>query len=131
PKPTTIKPKDSRYERGTTGGQVTMCKAYLNENPVTHPKPPTPDISQIGHVYMIQYGKDYKIGRTFSLSRRSREIQIELPETTKFIHSILTDDPVGFENYWHRRFSEYRKNGEWFRLPPKAVTAFKRWKKIA
>ncbi|WP_208394390.1 hypothetical protein, partial [Pseudochelatococcus lubricantis] len=26
PKPTTIKPKDSRYERGTTGGQVTDCK---------------------------------------------------------------------------------------------------------
>src|SRR5690606_34646871 len=25
PKPTTINPKDSRYERGTNGGQVTSC----------------------------------------------------------------------------------------------------------
>lgn len=24
PKPTTINPKDSRYERGTTGGQITL-----------------------------------------------------------------------------------------------------------
>jgi hypothetical protein len=27
PKPTTINPKDSRYERGTTGGQVTFVEA--------------------------------------------------------------------------------------------------------
>jgi hypothetical protein len=26
PNPTTIKPKDSRYERGTTGGQVTLLE---------------------------------------------------------------------------------------------------------
>jgi hypothetical protein len=41
PKPTTIKPKDSRYERGTTGGQVsgrppmpleTMLRVYFLQN---------------------------------------------------------------------------------------------------
>ncbi|WP_323042713.1 transposase [Gemmobacter sp.] len=36
PKPTTIKPKDSRYERGTTGGQVTGRKS--RGKPVKHDK---------------------------------------------------------------------------------------------
>ena len=36
PKPTTINPKDSRYERGTTGGQVILGPQFL-EGPVAHP----------------------------------------------------------------------------------------------
>src|SRR5690606_29067891 len=31
PKPTTINPKDSRYERGTNGGQVTSGEQSLHE----------------------------------------------------------------------------------------------------
>lgn len=84
----------------------------------------------IGHVYLIRYGKDFKIGRTSSVVRRSRQVQVELPDATELVHSILTDDPSGVEAYWHRRFAEYRGNGEWFRLPPKAVSAFKKLTKI-
>ncbi|AZO24179.1 GIY-YIG nuclease family protein [Mesorhizobium sp. M1E.F.Ca.ET.045.02.1.1] len=84
----------------------------------------------VGYVYMIRYGKDFKIGRTSSLTRRSRQIQIELPESTDLVHSILTDDPAGIEAYWHRRFASYRGSGEWFRLPKHEVAAFKKWTKI-
>lgn len=36
PKPTTINPKDSRYERGTNGGQVSIIEVPFNETH-THP----------------------------------------------------------------------------------------------
>ncbi|RWB72944.1 MAG: GIY-YIG nuclease family protein [Mesorhizobium sp.] len=93
-------------------------------------KDETASNESIGYVYMIRYGKDFKIGRTSSLTRRSRQVQIELPESTDLIHSILTDDPAGIEAYWHRRFASYRGSGEWFRLPKHEVAAFKKWAKI-
>jgi hypothetical protein len=33
-KPTTIKPKDSRYDRGTTGGQVSKHVHYVFKTPL-------------------------------------------------------------------------------------------------
>ncbi|MBY5815651.1 GIY-YIG nuclease family protein [Rhizobium leguminosarum] len=107
-----------------------FCAEYLAAIPAKETATPMPSVAPLGHVYMIRYGKDFKIGRTGSVNRRSREVQIELPDTTKLIHAILTDDPVGVEAYWHRRFQEFRGNGEWFRLPVGAVAAFKKWTKI-
>ncbi|MDO9415386.1 GIY-YIG nuclease family protein [Pararhizobium sp.] len=48
-----------------------------------------------GYVYMQRHGNDYKIGFTSSLSKRGRQIQIELPQEIELVHSILTDDPSG------------------------------------
>jgi hypothetical protein len=76
----------------------------------------------------MKAGRFYKIGRTNALGRRERELAIQLPEAAKVIHSIKTDDPVGIEEYWHRRFQDRRKNGEWFELTAQDLAAFRRRK---
>ena len=81
--------------------------------------------SAAGHVYLIQSGKYFKIGKTNDLGRRSKEIAIELPEASAVIHTIQTDDPYGIEAYCHRRFKDRRKNGEWFELSEDDVRAFR------
>jgi hypothetical protein len=61
-----------------------------------------------GAVYMLKLGRHYKIGKSFRVPQRHREIAIELPEKPGVIHVITTDDPSGIESYWHRRFAEKR-----------------------
>lgn len=83
---------------------------------------------EFGYVYLLKSGKYYKIGRSNAPGRREYELAIQLPERVKTVHTIKTDDPVGIESYWHRRFKERRKNGEWFELRREDVSAFRRRK---
>lgn len=79
-----------------------------------------------GYVYLVRSGKHHKIGRSNDHGRRSYEIGLQLPEKLEVVHTIETDDAVGIERYWHQRFSDRRRNGEWFLLTRADVAAFKR-----
>lgn len=81
-----------------------------------------------GYVYLLKAGKDYKIGRTNDVFRRHGELKVQLPEKGEPIHYFQTDDPSGIEAYWHNRFKDKRKNGEWFALDAADIKAFKRRK---
>ena len=81
-----------------------------------------------GFVYLVRMGKHFKIGKTFSVPRRHREIELQLPEKLKPVHVIRTDDPSGIEAYWHNRFKPKCTNGEWFSLSPEDIRVFKKRK---
>ncbi len=85
-----------------------------------------------GWVYLIRHGKhnQFRIGKTGNLLKRLGQNRIELPEGATPIWSIETDDKTGVETYWQNRFKPKALNGDWFKLTPADVKAFKRWRKI-
>ena len=91
-------------------------------------KPTTNGSVSDGYVYLMKSGRYYKIGKTNHVGRREREVMVQMPEALKTVHSIITDDPAGIEDYSHRRFAGKRKNGEWFDLSPEDIAAFRRRK---
>lgn len=65
-------------------------------------------------VYVIGYGDKVKIGITVDFKKRISTLQGAIPETLVeygFINGATTKD----ERALHRRFSELRITGEWFR----------------
>jgi hypothetical protein len=84
-----------------------------------------------GFVYLLRgHPGEYKVGYTKLVDRRLTELGATSSVEQKLIHEIKTDDPSGVEAYWHKRFQDKRMRGEWFRLNPHDVKAFKRWRRI-
>jgi len=83
-----------------------------------------------GFVCLGKQHGEYKIGFTKDLNRRREDITLLGSEPIEWIHTIETDDMKGVEDYWHNRFKDKLKRGEWFKLNKDDVKAFRRWKKI-
>jgi hypothetical protein len=105
---------------------ISLCNTVLQTEFRDKREKDEKDEFEIGYVYLIKSGRYYKIGRSNSVGRRGYELSIKLPEKVTTEHIISTDDPVGIEAYWHKRFKDKRKNGEWFDITAGDVKAFKR-----
>jgi len=107
---------------------VAILEPFVIESAEATGKEPASEPEEHGYVYLLRSGRYYKIGYTLDVGRRRYDLAIQLPEPVTEEHVIATDDPVGIERYWHLRFAERRKNGEWFELARADVAAFKRRK---
>ncbi len=127
-------PKDQRvlsvaeYCRSHEGFQDVLELCPIVDDRTPHSNKKETGTEEIGFVYLIKSGRYYKIGRSNSSGRREYELTIQLPERANKVDEIRTDDPVGIEGYWHKRFESKRKNGEWFDLTSIDVKAFRRRK---
>lgn len=81
--------------------------------------------AEFGFVYLMKSGRYYKIGSSKNVERRNYDLGIKLPEDIKILHKIRTSDPNGLESYWHNRFKDKRKQGEWFDLSSSDISIFK------
>lgn len=105
-----------------------LCAPVLSGGGSADETPDQTPTSPVGVVYLVKSGKFFKVGRSNAGGRRQYELAIQLPEKATLVHSIATDDPPGIEGYWHRRFADRRRNGEWFELTGADVSAFRRRK---
>jgi hypothetical protein len=104
------------------------CRTYLESTSSHGSDQSSGNDDVFGYVYLFKSGRYYKIGKSNSAGRREYELGIQLPERIETVHVIRTDDPPGIEEYWHKRFSAKRRNGEWFVLTQNDIRAFKRRK---
>ena len=88
-------------------------------------EPPEPAPQVTGAVYLMRFGRYFKIGCSATPEEGFSELQRGLPERSRLLHIIRTDDPYGIEAYWHRRFAQKCARGEWFRLTPDDVVVFR------
>jgi hypothetical protein len=108
---------------------VSICRIIIEKYKNKSESSENSDIEK-GYVYLgLQHG-DYKIGHTKDLNRRREDITLLGSEPIKWVHDIETDDMKGVEEYWHKRFESKLLRGEWYKLNPSDIKAFKRWKKI-
>lgn len=110
-----------------------LFTALAQPTDVSGEPPPDPDESETraGFVYLIKGRRgEYKLGHTSVVDRRLAELATGSSVDLEVVHEIKTDDPLGVEAYWHRRFAASRIKNEWFKLSAADVRAFRRWRRI-
>lgn len=115
-------------DKGKYRDVIEICKEVLGSSEKEGNSDAGKDDLKFGYVYLMKSGRYYKIGRSDCVEKRNYEIGIKLPEELKIIHKIKTDDPIGIEAYWHKRFEnkKVRKRTEWFDLSNSDIKTFKR-----
>ncbi len=107
--------------------------AILAPLAVASPSVETEQADSVGYgfVYLAKgHRGEYKIGRTNLVDRRMPELGATASVEPTLVHTIKTDDQVGVEAYWHKRFEAKHMRGEWYKLSAADVKAFKRWRLI-
>jgi hypothetical protein len=82
-----------------------------------------------GYVYFVQAGGLFKIGNTYELRQRVRQIANQLRALAgdvKLIHAIVCHNPEQMEKAMQRRFAHRHTTGEWFALTPEDVKEIQR-----
>ena len=72
--------------------------------------------SKEGFVYILKCGPFYKIGLSQVVDKRVEQLATIPPFDVELLYTIETDNMYELESFLHDRFSEKRKNGEWFEL---------------
>lgn len=70
-----------------------------------------------GYIYLLRSDNGYyKIGKTVDIDKRVKEITREYPVFIQRIHYFKTGQMTKVESFLHKLFSEFKLQGEWFRL---------------
>ena len=73
------------------------------------------------HLYVIEGGGFFKIGISTNVPSRFSGLQTSNPFPLRLLKSWQTDEAENYEKRLHRKFSRFRKSGEWFALPESEV----------
>ena len=93
-------------------GVATELEGYLNKK---H-KPTT-------YTYLVQSMHMYKIGKTKNIDKRLSKMRTDNPFGITLICASNQVD----EDFLHEKMAEFRREGEWFELPPEKVMFIKGW----
>lgn len=70
-------------------------------------------------VYVVQYGKTYKIGLSVNPWQRIKAFM--LPDVVATMRVYWVPRAAEFERALHKKYAAHREFGEWFRLPETAL----------
>ena len=94
---------------------VVALHQYSEGKTYAPPRPKAPRTYKVPPkrgVYVVGFGPYVKIGITENFS--DRVAQLQTPEKLETF-ALFEEAAAVYEKMLHRRFSEYRLNGEWFR----------------